>query len=372
MTKVKLRVKSISGNRKSLYLDFYPPIPHPETGKLTRREFLGLHLFEKAKTPLDKVHNKETEALAENIRAKRQIKIQNGQYDFLSTDNQNANFLDYFKTIAETHKKRNSEIWLCALHYLKEFSGGTVRFSDLNLKFCNDFREYILNAPRMRSRKFKISQNTAFSYFNKLKAALKQAFRDGLIKIDLSSKVERIKEEETERQFLTLDELNKLVKTECALPLLKQAALFAALTGLRFSDIQKLMWAEVQHSEEGGYFLQFRQKKTKGIESLPISEQAYSLLGKRGEHTEQVFEGLKYSAFVNFHLKRWVLKAGITKNITFHCFRHTYATLLLSKGTDIFTVSKMLGHRELKTTLIYAKIIDQTKRDAADKIKLNF
>src|ERR1035437_658965 len=160
MTKVKLRTKPISGNRTSLYLDFYPPIPHPETGKLTRREFLGLHMFEKVKTPLDKLHNKETEALAENIRAKRQIKIQNGEYDFLSSNSQNSNFLDYFKNIADTHHKRNREIWLCALHYLKEFSGGTVRFTDLNLKFCNDFREYILNAPRMRSQKFKISHNT--------------------------------------------------------------------------------------------------------------------------------------------------------------------------------------------------------------------
>jgi len=59
----------------------------------------------------------------------------------------------------------------------------------------------------------------------------------------------------------------------------------------------------------------------------------------------------------------------VTKDITSHCFRHTFATLQLSKGTDIYTVSKMLGHRELKTTQIYAKIIDQTKREAADKNK---
>lgn len=77
---VKLRTKPISDNRKSLYLDFYPPIPHPQTGKQTRREFLGLYLFDKAKTPIDKLQNKETLALAENIRAKRQIEIQNGEY----------------------------------------------------------------------------------------------------------------------------------------------------------------------------------------------------------------------------------------------------------------------------------------------------
>jgi len=237
MTKVKLRSKSISANRKSLYLDFYPPIPNPDTGKLTRREFLGLHLLEKAKTPIDKQQNKETEELAENIRAQRQIAIQNANYGFLSTNDQNANFITYFQQLAEKHKTSNREIWLCALHYLKDFAGETVRFSDLNVKFCNDFKEYILNAPRMRSKKIKISQNTAFSYFNKLKAALNQAFKDGILKTDLSSHVERIKEVETERQFLTLDELNKLATTDCGLPILKQASIFSALTGLRFSDI---------------------------------------------------------------------------------------------------------------------------------------
>jgi site-specific recombinase XerD len=103
---------------------------------------------------------------------------------------------------------------------------------------------------------------------------------------------------------------------------------------------------------------------------MPISEQAYSLLGERKEPTEQVFEGLTYSAHENKHLAKWVGLAGIKKDITFHCFRHTFATLQLSNGTDIYTVSKMLGHRELKTTQIYAKIIDATKRTAADKIKL--
>ena len=71
-------------------------------------------------------------------------------------------------------------------------------------------------------------------------------------------------------------------------------------------------------------------------------------------------------------LKRWIQSAGITRNITFHCFRHTYATLQLSNGTDIYTVSKMLGHRDLKTTQIYAKIIDKTKLEATDKIKIDF
>ena len=99
---------------------------------------------------------------------------------------------------------------------------------------------------------------------------------------------------------------------------------------------------------------------------------AFSLCGNHpGNPDENVFLGLKYSAYNNKHLAQWIGAAGITKNITFHCFRHTFATLQLYNGTDIYTVSKMLGHKDLKTTQIYAKIVDEAKRTAADKIKLD-
>jgi site-specific recombinase XerD len=67
-------------------------------------------------------------------------------------------------------------------------------------------------------------------------------------------------------------------------------------------------------------------------------------------------------------LSRWILKAGVTKNITFHCARHTFATLLLTCDTDIYTVSKLLGHSELKTTQVYARIIDKKKQEAVKRI----
>ena len=95
------------------------------------------------------------------------------------------------------------------------------------------------------------------------------------------------------------------------------------------------------------------------------------LAGERGDAKERVFVGLKYSAWHNLKLQQWAMKAGISKTITFHCARHTYATLQLTLGTDIFTVSKLLGHKDLKTTQIYAKIIDERKTAAASKIKLD-
>ena len=378
-TKVKLRQKPISGNRQSLYLDFYPAIPHPETGEPTRREFLGLYLFDKAKNPIDKQGNKETLQLAEQIRQKRENHLNKPEVytgyekeQLRIRERGEQNFVEYFKTLANKRKASNHDNWVSAYNYLETFTNGNLKFADLNEKFCNEFKEYLLTTKSNKRSKTTLAQNSAVSYFNKMKATLKQAYKDGYLQSDLNAKIEPIKQAETRRNFLTIEELNSLVKTECKNPLLKRAALFSALTGLRFSDIKNLVWDAIHHSVENGYSIQFTQQKTKGVEVLPISAQAYSLLGERKEPTDKVFEGLTYSAYENKHLYQWIGAAGITKDITFHCFRHTFATLQLSKGTDIYTVSKMLGHRELKTTQIYAKIIDQTKREAADKIKLDF
>ena len=376
--KVKLREKKISGNRQSLYLDFYPAIPHPETGEPTRREFLGLYLFDNVKNPIDKQGNKETIQLAEQIRQKRENYLNKPEIytgyekEQLKIKEQGEqNFVAYFKSLADKRKASNHDNWVSAYHYLETFTKGNLKFSDLNEKFCNEFKEYLLTTKSNKSNKVTLAQNSAVSYFNKLKATLKQAYKDGYLPSDLNGKIKPVKQAETQRNFLTIEELNSLVKTECNNPLLKRAALFSALTGLRFSDIQNLVWGELEYIEGNGYFVQFKQQKTKGVEMMPISEQAYSLLGELKEPTDQIFEGLTYSAYENKHLAKWIGLAGIQKDITFHCFRHTFATLQLSKGTDIYTVSKMLGHRELKTTQIYAKIIDQTKREAADKIKLD-
>jgi integrase len=382
-TKVSLRQKKISKGRKSLYLDFYPPIPHPETGKPTRREFLGLYIYEKAKTPFDKQHNTETLKIGESIRQKREnflnkpeIYSQYEKEQLRLKELGEQCFIEYFTKLANKRKASNHDNWVSALNYLNTFTNGSLKFADLNQKVLEDFKDYLLTTKSKKSDKTTLSQNSAVSYFNKVKAALKQAYKDGILQYDLNAKIKPIKAAETRREYLTLDELNKLVKTPCNDVLLKRAALFSALTGLRFSDIQKMTWGEMEYINGQGYFLNFSQKKTKGVEVLPISEQAYSFTEgsenpKDMPQDRLVFEGLKYSAYHNKHLFQWIGAAGITKYITFHCFRHTFATLQLFNGTDIYTVSKMLGHKDLKTTQIYAKIVDEAKRTAANKIKLD-
>lgn len=183
-------------------------------------------------------------------------------------------------------------------------------------------------------------------------------------------RVKGVVQENTQREFLTMEELKVLFNSYCTDPLLKRASIFSALTGLRWSDVIKVTWKEVQYSQKDGYFLRYTQQKTQAVETLPIQEQACDQLGKRGEADERIFKGLKYSAYNNIKMAKWVWGAGIQKNITFHCFRHTYATLQLTMGTDIYTVSKTLGHKNLTTTEIYGKIIDKKKIEAANKIKL--
>jgi integrase len=372
--KVFLREKKISKGRKSLYLDFYPPIIHPVTGKPTRREFLDLFVYEKPKGELEREHNKETRIIGDNVKAKRQLEIQAGNYGFFDKSKRKTDFVKYFKELVEKRKtsKGNYDNWLSSYNYFKAFTKGHCLVENLTEKLCNDFREYLLHTPSLQSKKTvkTLSQNAAHSYFNKFRAAVKQAYDDKLIQENPVKHVKAIKAAETHREFLTLDELNKLAKTECDPPVLKRLSLFSALSGMRWSDIVALTWGQV-HSETDGSYIEYKQRKTKGVETLPISDQAYHLLGVPGKVDEKIFPGIEYSGWISQKLKLWVLSAGIRKTISFHSFRHTFATGQLSAGTDIYTVSKMLGHKNLKTTQVYAKIIDQKKIDAANKIKLD-
>ena len=169
--KVKLRQKVISGNRQSLYLDFYPAIIHPETDKLTRREFLGLYVIDNAKNPFDKQHNKETLQLAEQIRQKRENYLNKPEIytgyekeQLKIKERSKQNFVVYFKTLADKRKASNHDNWVSAYNYLETFTKGNLKFADLNEKFCNEFKEYLLTTKSNKSSKTTLAQNSAVSH----------------------------------------------------------------------------------------------------------------------------------------------------------------------------------------------------------------
>ncbi len=360
--KVFLREKKISKGRKSLYLDFYPEILNPNTGKKTRREFLGLYIFERSRGPHETQHNKETKALARSIKNKREKEIQEGTYGFSASTNKKKSFIEFFDLMVKQRYASDGNYgnWHSASKYLKEFFSEGLTMGQLSVEVLEDFKEYLSS--------LKLAQNTKHSYFNKLKAALKEAFKKGYIPENYGARVNAIKAEETKREFLTIEELKTLAQAPCENEVMKKAFLFSALTGLRFVDVNGLTWNDLQKDDANGYFIRLRQQKTKAEETLPIPISARELLGSRQGDDKKIFEGLKYSAWNNVKLQEWVFLAGIRKKITFHCARHSFAIIQMNLGTGLYTVSKLLGHKDVRTTQIYAKIVDERKTEAMNKL----
>lgn len=362
-TKVTLRQKKITKWRKSLYLDFYPAIRIPETMKLTRREFLGIYIHEKPKTEVEKEYNKEMLTKAEAIRSQRIQQVVNDEFGFLDKGRMKGDFIAYFEKQAS---KKNSK-WMIVYNHFSKFTQGSCTFGDITVDLCNKFREHLLNSVQLKHTKYKISQNTASSYFSTFQALLKLAYKDRLIKENVNEFLDRIDKVDTKREYLTLDEVKILVNTPCDIDVLKSASLFSILTGLRISDILKLDWREIVPASDGGYCIRFQTLKTKTEDTLPISDEALGLCGERSEG--KVFKGLERGMTYQ-PLKIWIARAGIHRKITFHCFRHTFATLQIALGTDIYTVSKMLTHKNISTTEIYAKLVNEKKKESANKISL--
>lgn len=359
---INLRTQKLAKGRIRLSLEIY------SNGK-SKYENLKLFLYEKPVTPAEREHNKRTKTLAESIKAKRIIEMQDGNYNVITGFKSQASFIKYFKQLRDERKSSESNFgnWDSTYKHLVGFTNGRdVTFAEVNEDFLNRFKKYLRTGNVTKGNQ-NLSDCSASSYFNKVKAALNQAYDEKIIAHNPGKVVKSIKVPEGKREFLLAEELRKLNETPCAIPILKDAFLFSCLTGLRWSDINKLTWREIIYSEaEARYKIHFTQKKTKGVEYHPITDAAYRLLGKRGKDDDRVFKGLKYSAWHNYRLGQWVMDAGINKKITFHCARHSYATLILSAGGDIYTVSSLLGHRDLKTTQIYAKIIDTKKNNTVE------
>jgi integrase len=375
--KVKLREKKISGNRQSLYLDFYPAIPHPKTGEPTRREFLGLYLFDKAKNPTDKQHNKETLQLAEQIRQKRENHLNKPEIytgyekEKLKIKEQGEqNFVTYFKSLAEKRKGSNHDNWVSAYNYFESFTKGNLKFADLNEKICNEFKEYLLTIKSKKSSKKSLSQNSADSYFNKMKATLKQAYIDGCLSADLNVRIKCIKTEEVIKQTLTVEELSLLEIAECKTPFLKKIVLFAATTGLPFMEMYNLRWEQIEISSSFGVRIKTTRQKSGKPYIVNIPEDAYKLLGKPQEPNKKVFDGLNDRLRYHF-FPLWLLESGIKKHMTFHDLRHTYGCLQIELGTDPYTLQGQMAHSTPRQSMHYGKISDLRKREAAEKIKLN-
>jgi integrase len=375
MVNITVRKKKLANNKLSLYLDYYPPITSSKTGKETRREFLKLQIYAVPKDANEKAHNKETIEFADIIRAKRLVQFRDKEFGFKENVNISVNFIAIYESVIEeklnTTSHSNYLAWKASLNYLTEFIGEKIQSHQLNVNHVTKYREFLLTTNNLRVKETrKLSINTASAYYKHFITVLKKAYKKNLIPTDLADHPDYIKEEQTHREYLTEEELDLLWKTEIKIEKVKHMAFFAALTGFRFSDIINLTWESIYNDKHQGFYIKLKEQKTGNINNHPISNTAHSLLKIQGTEKGLIFQDIKYTQ-ISRPLKKWIQLSGINKKISFHNFRHSYATLQLANGTDIYTVSKLLGHKNVSTTQIYTKVMDKNKIKAANRINLD-
>ena len=350
---------------ESLYVRYTPPIRNPETMKMVYKEMLNMYVFKNPRSEEETYHNREMIDKAEAIVGKRIISLVNDEYGFLDKQKMKQDFLEYFAHLAE----KKPEKWRMVFKHFYNFVNGKCTFNDVTVDLCRKFKNYLLtDAMQLRETSKLLSNNSVAGYFSTFRALLKIAFRDKRIKENVNEYLEKVKWKDSKKEFLTLDEIKLLANSECEIPVLKSASIFACMTGLRISDILALKWRNIERLPDGkGYCMRIRTEKTDSEELIPISEESLEFCGERSEGP--IFKGLKRE-MVYAPLKKWVADVGITKHITFHCFRHTFATQQIANGADIYTVSKMLTHKHVSTTEIYAKLVNEKKVESAHLITL--
>lgn len=360
---VRLRQRRLKNGGYSLYLDIY------WNGKRSY-DFLKLYLNPPS-DDLAVIENKTTLELAKQIKYKRILELQTGLHGSVVVKPR-PKFKDFFAELASEKIRfdNNAGNWASAFKHLLLFlNGDNPTIQEIDDIWLEEFRAYLLQVDK-RTKKPRLSSTTALSYFNKVRAALTTAYERRIIERNPANLARPIRAESAVREFLTMGEVRRLVETKCDQPILKDAFLFCVLTGLRWSDIAHLTWDEVKGNETDGWYLQFKQRKTKQFHVLPITAQAKELLGNRSVQDQAIFNKLRYSSKTSIELCRWAIAAGIAKKISFHSARHTHATLLLSHGVDIYTVSKLLGHKHIASTERYAHMTDKLKLDAINKLQV--
>lgn len=372
---IKLRVKALS-NSLSLYLDLY------KEGK-RQYDFLKLYLNEETILKV-KEQNRQTLEIANTILHERIADLNKKGAGFVSPKGK-VNFISYILFQADEALKRsgNKHGYYYTLQALAKhislYSGDNTQLKQVDKDYIKGFISYLKAAKNFnykrtgteRDKDVLLSQNTQHNLFMKFKYVIRKAVKADVIAVNPLDKLEdsdKPKEEDGTREFLTIEEIKKLIATECKNNILKRAFIFCCLVGLRYGDISAITWGKLEQGNNGETLLRFKVKKTKRGETFPVSDEALKWLPDRGAATnEDVIFVLPKNDSANRQLSRWVKLAGINKQITFHCSRHTAATLNLSLGTPIETVSKLMGHTKISTTQIYAKIIDEKKKEAVNR-----
>ena len=362
---VRIREKRLNDGNVSLYLDMY-------YRGARRKEGLKLYLVPEVNAAA-RQQNENTRKLAEQIKAQRILDIQ--QQGLVNWEDVKKSKMTLSAWVAEytaeecglspasMRSKRNAQARV--EEYLLYIGKPDFALADVDKDFCKGFIAFLKTCTFNNGKKT-LSSTTCRIFMNRLAAALNKAVREGLIDrnpFKLLETKEKPQKQNAIREFLTIEELRTLIATPCRYEIVKKAFLFSCFTGLRYSDMLTLKWSEVHKAADGKtLYIEHEQVKTKNRVTIPLSDEARKWLPRRTKDVDTVFHQLRItSTTVEVVLDEWMQEAGIQKHITYHCSRHTAATLLLTLGADLYTVSKILGHKSIRMTEIYAKREDKKK-----------
>lgn len=324
---------------------------------------------------LNKIHQNFMDS-AQLITPNKMIRALNG------IDDSDRKALEVFKEHNENldqligkdiSKASAQRYWTCHNHikqFIKEYyKEDDYRLKDIDYSFITKF-EHFLKTKR------NCNHNSALKYVNNFKKIIRIALANKWMDHDPLINY-RVKFEPVEREFLSQEEVDTLWSKELhfdRLILVRDMFVFSCYTGLAYSDVEKLSKSDITLGIDGGRWIRINRTKTGTKSSIPLLPVAEQILERYADHPEvensermiPVFSNQKSNAF----LKEIAIMCGITKPLTTHLARHTFATTItLTNGVPIETVSKMLGHQSLRTTQHYAKIVDRKISDDMNILK---
>ena len=372
---VTLRKKERAKGIQVLYLDIY--IDGKRSYEFLKDAETGRKLYLVPETDeASKVRNQNEWALAQAICSQREIEIvRNGQLQpkakvkLLLLDWMEAFRADKERTGQSQQRAKSIKT---VIQHLKDFIGSkAVTMADVDEDFCKRFIEHLAGISNKNYTKNpkQITAASARAYYLVFVSALNEAVHKKLLPANpamyLNNEDKKpIKAVRSMRTYLTIDEVRRLIAADCKREQVKRAFLFACFTGLRISDVRNLTWADIKE-KNGSKYVSIIIQKTRQPIVLKLNEDALRWM-PQGQGKGQVFALPDNHGTLNRNLKMWAKAAGIDKDLCFHMSRHTFATMALTLGADLYTVSKLLGHQDISVTQVYAEIIDEKKDKALD------
>ncbi|MCD8202878.1 MAG: site-specific integrase [Prevotella sp.] len=369
----------LTDGKESLFLDFYFGYAKSANGGVSvsrKKEFLKLYLYPNATDPISKQQNKKTLDLAKTIRFERsQMILEDKEGYRIQSEKKNTNFIAYFQAYYDSYTKRDKAEVKTAFTRFIDFLRDTdeysmyqtcIKPSQITKEMVEDFADYLQTRSKGEG---------AHAIFARFKKVVNYAIEHGVFKKNpckgVSIKVDPFA---MRKEILSEDEIRQLISCtphRQMNPEIRRAFILSLMCGIRYCDVKDLTFENVDYTNK---ILKYEQNKTKGhssasFVSVPLTEDVLNLIGEpRHDKKEKIFAKLPcYHACLNA-VGAWVKRAGINKHITWHCARHSFATIVLNNGANIRTTADLLGHSTTSLVMRYTRVIDENKRAAVNSL----